>query len=163
MEPLILLLLVALGIVSAIRGYLWLVQAMRDHRITLYEVLQFIEYELQIIVNFVWLYVIFSIWTSRAAVVTGLEALDAVLQAFPPGLLLAVAFFALTVALTVKGRTRLALLISLIGFAVLVQLGFVEVQGVADFVVNALFLVVVIEVIEFITLYRRPTTVRPVG
>jgi len=54
--------LVAAAVVSALKGFVWLVQALRDGKVTAREWLEFIEYNISIALQFLWMYVVFSVW-----------------------------------------------------------------------------------------------------
>ncbi len=58
----ILFLLIAAAVVGALKGLAWFVQAARDRRITALEWLEFIEYNMNLALQFLWLYIIFSYW-----------------------------------------------------------------------------------------------------
>lgn len=56
----LLVILVSAGVISAIKGFVWFINALRDGKVTLFEVLSLIEYQFSILMNFIWMYAIYN-------------------------------------------------------------------------------------------------------
>jgi len=143
----VLFLLIAAGIVGALKGLAWFLQAIRDKRITAREWLEFIEYNINLILQFLWMYVIFTYW--------GLIQTVAPFSAIPLGdgwTLIGVAVLAVSLYYTFKQRYLTSSVLVLAGLLIAFWYQLVELPALLSFLTY--LLVVLLGVQALVIAYR---------
>lgn len=151
----ILVLIVAGGVVSAIKGFVWLIEAMKDGKITLLETLSLIEYQFSIIFNLIWMYAIYTAFTRQTIepVATSIVTATGVLTVFSFALFLSSMYY------LARGKPTMSFLMSGLALLLQVNVGLIPTAEVPTLLFQLLVLILIIDALLLTTL--KPYFSRP--